>query len=65
MFFSRTGGGMPTDVTQYDYVELTRELKIPDDDDVDESMSMSMRSMPEHASSSHHEKNQSSVDSAR
>jgi Amt family ammonium transporter len=56
---------MPTDVTQYDYVELTRELKIPDDDDVDESMSMSMRSMPEHASSSHHEKNQSSVDSAR
>lgn len=46
---------------QYDYVELTREVKIPDD--VDEGMST--HSMDRHASAmGHHEKNQDSVDSS-
>jgi Amt family ammonium transporter len=45
-------------------VELTREVKIPDDDDVDEGMST--HSLNEHPASmgTHHEKNQDSMDSA-
>jgi len=50
----------------YDYVELTREVKIPDDDIIDEGMST--HSLEGHgagmAMTSHHEKNQDSVDSA-
>jgi Amt family ammonium transporter len=51
----------------YDYVELTREVKIPDDDDIiDEGMST--HSLEGHgagmAMTSHHEKNQDSIDSA-
>jgi Amt family ammonium transporter len=47
-------------------VELTREIKIPDDDDDEDDVDegMSMRSLPGHGTSSHHEKNQGSVDSA-
>lgn len=49
----------------YDYVELTRELKVPDDD-VDEGMSMHSlhHSSAGMAITSNHEKNQESVDSA-
>jgi Amt family ammonium transporter len=45
-------------------VELTREVKIPDDDEVDEGMST--HSLNEHPASmgTHHEKNQDSMDSA-
>ncbi|KAF1841161.1 ammonium transporter-like protein [Cucurbitaria berberidis CBS 394.84] len=50
----------------YDYVELTREVKIPDDDVIDEGMST--HSLENHgagmAMTSHHEKNQESIDSA-
>jgi len=47
----------------YDYVELTREVKIPDDE-VDEGMST--HSLNDHpaAMGTHHEKNQDSMDSA-
>jgi Amt family ammonium transporter len=49
----------------YDYVELTRELKVTDDE-VDEGMST--HSLHDHgagmAVTSHHEKNQESMDSA-
>lgn len=50
---------------QYDYVELTREVKVPDDEDVDEGMST--HSLEGHgagmARTSHHEKNHESIDS--
>lgn len=47
----------------YDYVELTRDVKLPDDDDVDEGMST--HSLDHHPSAmGHHEKNQDSVDSS-
>ena len=57
---------------QYDYVELTRELKVPDDDDsshddiVDEGVSMQglQGSGAGMAMTGHHEKNQGSVDSS-
>jgi len=46
---------------QYDYVELTREVKLPED--VDEGMST--HSLEQHASAMGvHEKNQESVDSS-
>ena len=49
----------------YDYVELTRELKVPDDE-VDEGMSM--HSLHDRgagmAITNHHEKNHESIDSA-
>jgi Amt family ammonium transporter len=49
----------------YDYVELTRELKVPDDD-VDEGMSMHSlhHNSAGMAITSHHEKNQESMDSS-
>jgi len=49
----------------YDYVELTRELKVQDDD-VDEGMSMHSlhHNSAGMAVTSHHEKNQESMDSA-
>ncbi|KAL7772007.1 hypothetical protein CFE70_001960 [Pyrenophora teres f. teres 0-1] len=50
----------------YDYVELTREVKVPDDD-MDEAMSLSSHSLEAHgarmAMSSAHEKNQASIGS--
>lgn len=50
----------------YDYVELTRDVKSPDDDDVDEGMSTHSLDHHNHHSSMghHHEKNQDSVDSS-
>jgi len=52
--------------SQYDYVELTREVKVPDDDD-DVGEGMSTHSLEPNgagmAITSHHEKNQDSVDS--
>ncbi|KAI2474708.1 Ammonium transporter [Pyrenophora tritici-repentis] len=50
----------------YDYVELTREVKVPDDD-MDEAMSLSAHSLEPHgarmAMTSAHEKNQASIGS--
>lgn len=52
-------------ILQYDYVELTRDVKSPDDD-VDEGMSTHSLDGHHHHSSMghHHEKNQDSVDSS-
>jgi Amt family ammonium transporter len=51
----------------YDYVELTREVKIPEEEEVDEGMST--HSLEGHgagmAMTSQHEKNQESVDSSQ
>jgi ammonium transporter, Amt family len=47
---------------QYDYVELTRDVKMPDD--VDEGMSTHSLEHHHSAMGHHHEKNQDSVDSS-
>jgi Amt family ammonium transporter len=51
-------------ISQYDYVELTREVKIPEEEEVDEGMST--HSLQDHSAAmgTHHEKNQDSMDSA-
>ncbi|KAF2745560.1 ammonium transporter-like protein [Sporormia fimetaria CBS 119925] len=49
----------------YDYVELTRDVHSPSDDEVDEGMSThSLQRHHPSAMSHHHEKNQSSMDSS-
>jgi Amt family ammonium transporter len=49
---------------QYDYVELTREVKMPDEDVVDEGMSTHTLENHGAGMGTHHEKNQDSMDSA-
>jgi Amt family ammonium transporter len=51
---------------QYDYVELTREIKIPDEEEEQVDEGMSTHSLHEHSAAmgTHHEKNQESMDSA-